>query len=78
MHILLDDQDCAPLLGDMAADTDQILHDQWRESLERLVEQDEPRFAHEGARAIASICCSPPERSRPRLLRRSARRGNIS
>ena len=26
------------------------MHDQWRESLERLVEQDEPRFAHEGAR----------------------------
>ena len=30
------------------------------------------------ARAIASICCSPPERSVPRLVRRSRRRGNIS
>ena len=30
------------------------------------------------ARAIASICCSPPERSVPRLPRRSARRGKIS
>jgi branched-chain amino acid transport system ATP-binding protein len=28
--------------------------------------------------AIASICCSPPERSVPRLSRRSLRRGNIS
>ena len=30
------------------------------------------------ARAIASICCSPPERSVPRLRRRSSRRGNIA
>ena len=30
------------------------------------------------ARAIASICCSPPDRSVPLLPRRSFRRGNIS
>src|SRR4051812_34047551 len=50
VHVLLDDEDCAPLLGNMTADADQILHDQWREPLEGFVEQDEPRFAHEGAR----------------------------
>ena len=30
------------------------------------------------ARAIASICCSPPDRSVPRLPRRSFSRGNIA
>ena len=38
---------------------------------------DGVEMAGEKSHAIASICCSPPDRSVPRLLRRSLSRGNI-
>src|SRR5947209_20593919 len=50
MHVLLDDDDRASLLGYLAADANDILNDQRRQPLEGLVQQNEPRLAHERTR----------------------------
>ena len=39
---------------------EQLPGDQRREPERRLVEQQQPRVADISARAMASICCSPP------------------
>ena len=49
----------------VADDVEDLLHDQRRQAERRLVEQQEPRPAI-SARAIASICCSPPDSVPPR------------
>ena len=77
MHVLLDDDDRASLLGDLATNAYDILHNQRRQSFERLVQENEPRLADERARDSQHLLLAA-ERSRPRLLRRSASRGNIS
>ena len=51
-----------------------LLHDQRREAERRLVEQQQARPAI-SARAIDSICCSPPESVPPRWSSRSFSRG---
>src|SRR3954454_18656939 len=50
MHVLLDDDDRASLLGYLAADADDILDNQRRQPLEWLVQKNEPRLAHERTR----------------------------
>ena len=51
-----------------------FLAHQRRQSLRRLVQDEEPRIGHERA-AHASICCSPPERSAPNASSRGASAG---
>jgi hypothetical protein len=75
-EILLHQDDGLPCVGQIAAGFDEIVHDHRRESLERLVEQDDLGIADKRA-PIASICCSPPERSVSRLPRRSCRRRGL-
>ena len=56
-----------PASASRAAGRQQVLHDDRRQALERLVEQHS-LGSRISARAIASICCSPPDRSVPRLV----------
>ena len=55
-----------PAVDQLAAGLHQIAHDHRRQTLERLVQQI-ILGSRISARAIASICCSPPDRSVPRL-----------
>src|SRR5438270_5171281 len=48
-QILLDEEDRLPGGGELAADSYQLAHDQRREALERLVEQDDLRIANKRA-----------------------------
>ena len=59
--ILLHQQDADALVGvDAPQDAENVLHDQRRETERRLVQQQQPGLTSR-ARAIASICCSPPD-----------------
>jgi hypothetical protein len=76
-NVLLHDQNGLAGLRQRAAGGEEIAHDDRGEALERFVEQQD-LGSRASARAIASICCSPPERSVPRLARRSLSRGNMA
>ena len=59
--VLLDEQDGHALPVDGLHGLEDLLHEDRRQPHRRLVEQQQPRPGHEGARPMASICCSPPE-----------------
>ena len=58
--VLLDQQHGHALGIDPPDDLEELQHDDRREAERRLVEQQQPRAAI-SARAIATICCWPPE-----------------
>ena len=60
-EILLDQQDGKTLGLERADGAPDLLDDDRGQALGRLVEQQEPRAVCGTTRAIASICCSPPD-----------------
>ncbi len=76
--VLLDEQDRDPTRRDRANGGEDLGDELRRDPERRLVEEEEdvPGRAMEGSRAIASICCSPPERVAASCCIRSPRRGN--
>ena len=77
MRELLDDQDRQARRRDAAHVLVELLDDERREPHRQLVEQQH-RGSVASARAIASICCSPPDSVPAVCLRRSRRRGNCA
>ena len=74
VEVLLDEQDRHALRLDLANDRFDLAHDQRREPFGRFVEEQHARPCT-SARAIASICFSPPEISSPLFVARSRSRG---
>lgn len=56
-RVLLDEQDGQTLGVQQLERIEHLANHERREAETRLIEQQEPRRAHEGARPIASICC---------------------
>jgi hypothetical protein len=75
--LLHDDGRQALLARDARDGAQQLADDDGRQAFERLVQQQQRGFST-SARPTASICCSPPDSCVPRLVLRSASRGNIS
>src|SRR3989454_4893064 len=75
--VLLHQQDRHALPRDLAHDVEDLRHHERREPHRRLVQQEQLRRVI-SARAMASICCSPPESVPATCLRRSLSRGKLA